>query len=174
MNARMSSTTRRFDQQIADYRGDGLGGGRPRHRLFVGLTARGLAQQAQQQHRQRHAQESKGAEHGAPAVVLGKPPRASAAGDGAGIYARLVKRHGAGAGGDAVIIADQRHRRREVERFAETAERAAESKLPEVMRQRGTGRGDGPEDERAEDQPLARPAVAAANPPRVRTARTPT
>ena len=102
--------------------------------------------------------DSQGAEHHerpAPSVVLRDQSGEEAAGDGPHVDAGLVKAKGSRSRFLAMVIADQRHGGREVERFAQTFGRPKKEQVAEVARERRGHADHAPGLESAQDRGLA-------------------
>ena len=79
--------------------------------------------------------------------------------DRAGVDAGLVQAHRAGACAGAVVVADERHRRRKVERLAQPFRSANQYKLRHAVAGGREACDDAPDRQSAEDQSLARQPV---------------
>jgi len=107
-------------------------------------------------------QDPQAAEHDerqAPAVVLADQSRKNAATDRPDVDARLVQPHRTRARVTAVIVADERHRRRKVEGFSESFRRTEEEQVAEVPRKRRRQADHAPYVQAAEDGGLPPDAV---------------
>ena len=118
----------------------------------VHRAARRLRQKSPQHHREHDAETTEDNERQTPTVVLADPSREEAAGDRPDVHARLMQAHRARPCVAAVIVADERHRRRVIERFAQPFRRAEQEQVPEVSRERGRDANPAPRVQSAEDR----------------------
>ena len=125
----------------------------------VGGAARRLDEQLLQHEPEQDAEAAKDDEGEPPAVVLSDQPGEEPAADGADVDAGLVDAHRARARPAVVIVADQRHRRRVVERLAEALGGAPEEQMLEIPRGDGGDADRAPRVESAEDRALAAHAI---------------
>ena len=125
--------------------------------FFGGL---GFAEEFPQADAQERAGNTKDVEAGAPTVILSQVAGEGAAGDGPGVDAGLVQRHGAGTRIGAVEGADEGHGGGEVEGFAQAFQPPEDDEVRVLRGEGGSDRDQRPGDKAAEDNGFAGEAVA--------------
>ncbi len=119
-----------------------------------------LPQEDRQHDRQYDAANTKQLERRLPAVLTRQVSGERGAADCSRVDARLMQAHRPRSSSQRVIIADERHRRGEIERFTQTFRRPHNHKLDPAATKAGCPRHHTPNRQSAQDQRLAAIAIA--------------
>jgi hypothetical protein len=125
----------------------------------ISLAAGGFDEKAVEEDAEEDAESAEDDEGPPPAVVLADEAGEEAAADGADVDGGLVKAHGAGARGLAVVVADHGHGGGVVDGFAQALGGAEEQQVVEVAREGGGHADEAPDVQAGEDGGLAADAV---------------